>query len=315
MTARDLIDEAVAILQSGGLVGLPTETVYGLAADALNPLAVAGIYQAKGRPQFNPLIVHVPDVESAENLVETWPTRARQLAETFWPGPLTLVLPRKALVPDIVTAGLPGVALRCPAHEVARELLRRFGRPLAAPSANRSGSVSPTTAQHVRDDLGDRVQLVLDGGTCLRGVESTVLSLMTDPPTLLRPGATAVEDIERRIGPVKRLDPHYADDAPRSPGMLSRHYATRTPLCWLEPGLSTAGKRVGLIALRNPGLPGYAMVEALSPAGDLREAAANLFAAMRRLDAAHLDAIHALRFPDRDLGLAINDRLQRATHG
>jgi L-threonylcarbamoyladenylate synthase len=309
MLTPELLNRAVEILRQGGVIALPTETVYGLAANALDPLAVAKIFEAKARPRFDPLIVHVPDAAALEPLVASMPEPAHRLARRFWPGPLTLVLPKKPIVPDIVTAGLPSVAVRVPDHPIAQRLLRAVGVPLAAPSANRFGSVSPTTAEHVRQEFGGLVPVVLDGGPCRAGVESTVISLL-DEPTLLRPGGLEVEAIEGVIGPVRRLDPSEQQRVV-APGMLMRHYAPRTRL--VVDGTRPPG-RVGLLAFQSPADPsGYAAVEVLSTTGDLREAAANLFAAMRRLDALGLDAIVAERVPEEGLGLAINDRLRRAS--
>lgn len=212
------IDEAVRILKNGGLVAFPTETVYGLGADALDPLAVAKIFEAKERPTFDPLIVHVPDVEEAKALAAKFPPLAERLAEAFWPGPLTLVLPKKPCVPDLVTSGLPTVALRAPAHPLALELLRAFGGALAAPSANLFGHISPTTAGHVVRSLGQRVDLVLDGGPCRVGVESTVLSLIEETPVLLRHGGVSLEELEKVCGPI--LIPEDGTELSTSPGRL-----------------------------------------------------------------------------------------------
>ncbi|HEX2208930.1 MAG TPA: L-threonylcarbamoyladenylate synthase, partial [Longimicrobium sp.] len=216
------------VLRAGGLVAFPTETVYGLGAHALDPAAVQRIYEAKGRPSYNPLIVHLADVDAARGLASSWPEQAERLAAAFWPGPLTLVVPKNDSIPDSVTAGLPSVALRVPAHPVAHALLRAAGIPVAAPSANRSTQVSPTTARHVERSLGARVDVIVDGGPCPVGIESTVLSLVGPVPTLLRPGTVSVEDLRPVIGDVAL--PSSATDATAarpSPGMLDRHYAPR----------------------------------------------------------------------------------------
>jgi L-threonylcarbamoyladenylate synthase len=308
---RGTIERAVdVLLHAAGLVAFPTETVYGLGADALNPRAVARIFEAKQRPTFDPLIVHVRRIEDVEELTSAFPETARQLAKRFWPGPLTLVLPKRPLVPDLVTAGQPTVAVRIPAHPLALELLERAQIPIAAPSANRFGSVSPTTAEHVEEQLGDAVDVILDGGPCAVGVESTIISLASDRPLLLRPGGTSLEEIEALIGEVEIPPPDQLQSA--APGRLAKHYATRTPLQLAAAGI--AGKRAGLLALTEPeeAAP-YDAIEVLSPTGDLREAAANLFAAMRRLDAAGLDVIVATEVPEVGLGRAINDRLRRAS--
>ncbi len=306
--------EAAVILRNGGTVAFPTETVYGLGANALDPRAVARVFEIKQRPRFDPLIVHVPSVAQGQQVVREWPDTARELVQRFWPGPLTLVLPKGDVIPDIVTAGLPTVALRMPAHPLALALIAEAGVPVAAPSANRFGSISPTTSDHVRAQLGGAVDLVLDGGPCQVGVESTVVGLAGDGPVLLRAGGTPVEEIEQVVGPVQRSGADLA--RPTSPGQYPRHYAPRTPLsvCADWHDLPLAG-RSGLLTLGPPTMAGpFEAVEVLSERGDVREAAANLFAALHRLDALGLDRIVAVRVPDAGLGLAINDRLRRAAH-
>jgi len=296
------IARAAAVLRAGGLVALPTETVYGLAADAANATAVARIFAAKGRPHFNPLICHVPDVNAAAELVHIGPLAAR-LAEAFWPGPLTLVLPKRegAPVADLVGAGLDTLAVRAPAHPVARRLLEAFPRPLAAPSANRSGRVSPTTAAHVAADLGKNVDLILDGGACDVGIESTIVAVADDTVSLLRPGGITSEEIARAAGrPLASATP----DGVTAPGMLSSHYAPAAPV-----RLDATGKRAGEFLI---GFGPVAGDISLSPTGDLVEAAAGLFAALRRADAAAPAAIAVAPIPDVGLGRAINDRLRRA---
>jgi len=314
---EDELTLATRLIRSGGIVAFPTETVYGLGADATNPLAVAHIFEAKGRPSFNPLIVHVESVAMARACAAQWPTAATALAQRFWPGPLTLVLERDVgAIPDIVAAGLPTVAIRVPDHPMAMAIIQRCGVPLAAPSANRFGGVSPTTAEHVRESLGDSVDLILDGGPCRAGVESTIISLTGDRPTLLRPGAMPVEDIEAVIGPLTAHQPaRDVDQRPLAPGMLSRHYATQTPILFVDRDLGAIDfARCGRLSLTPPShAEEFAAIEVLSADGDLREAAANLFAAMRRLDAQGLDAIIVDRFPTHGLGLAISDRLSRAS--
>lgn len=309
------VARAAGLLARGGLVAFATETVYGLGADALDVRAVARIFEVKGRPRFDPLIVHVAELAWLERLVRSVPENARRLIDRFWPGPLTLVLPKTDLVPDLVTAGLPTVGVRMPAHPSALDLLRQAGTPVAAPSANLFGQVSPTTAQHVADQLGSRIDYILDGGPCSVGVESTVLDLSGLFPTLLRPGGLSREQIELAIGPLKSAHAASNDASPqRAPGMLSTHYATGTPLVLArrEDRLPDAA-RIGLLAFvpESP-LGRFAAAEVLSPCGDLAEAAANLFAAMRRLDAQGLDLIVARPVPGIGLGQAINDRLQRA---
>jgi L-threonylcarbamoyladenylate synthase len=307
----DAVREAARILRRGGLVAFPTETVYGLGADALNPLAVARIFEVKGRPRLDPLIVHVADAEDAARY-GVFSDRARALAPRFWPGPLTLVVPKTPRVPDIVTAGLETVAIRVPSHPAALALIRAAGRPVAAPSANPFGYVSPTEASHVAAQLGGRIDLILDGGASSVGVESTILSLAGPNPALLRAGGVALEDLSALLGPVDvATDP---GARPQAPGQLRRHYATRTPLEIAEAGAFSpaAGEKAGLLSLRLEEVRGYAAVEVLSPTGDLREAAARFFGALRRLDGMALDRIVARPFPETGLGRALMDRLRRA---
>ncbi len=306
------VQDAVTAIRRGGLVGMPTETVYGLAADALNPLAVAAIFAAKGRPRFDPLIVHIADPDWAWQIAVPSP-RARRLAEACWPGPLTLVLPRLPIVPDIVTSGLETVAVRCPDHLIARHLIRVCGTPLAAPSANPFGRISPTTAEHVREQLGALVDVILDGGPCRIGIESTVL--LPDPlPTILRPGGLTREELEHVLGEpvaVAGRDQRAGHLPPQAPGMLASHYAPRKPLrlrAVSEPW--PADPAVGILAFRDG--PEAPLVEILSPAGDPAEAATRLFACLRRLDASPARELLAELVPDAGLGLAINDRLRRA---
>lgn len=304
------IERAVALLQNGDVVAFPTETVYGLGAIAFNADAVARIFECKGRPRFDPLIVHAATVHDAFLLCEQIPEKARMLAERFWPGPLTLVLPKISSIPDLVTSGLPSVGVRVPAHPVARSLLTALGAPLAAPSANRFGKVSPTTAEHVLQDLGSRIPMVLDGGECERGIESTIVSLLEQTPRLLRPGSIAVEELRDVVGDVASA----TDDAhiSLSPGQLKSHYAPRTAMQVLnETAAPRPGERVGLLAIGPLPVEGYDAVEVLSTNSDLREAATRLFAALRRLDSQHLDRIVCQLAPTHGLGAAINDRLLR----
>jgi len=312
---------AAELLRAGKLVAFPTETVYGLGGDALNEHAVAGIFEAKGRPHFDPLIVHTATADAAFALAADVPPIARELAERFWPGPLTLVLPKREQVPDLVTAGLPNVAVRVPQHPFALEMLHLCECPVAAPSANPFGRISPTTAEHVAEQLGDRIDLILDGGPCKVGVESTVLSLIDNRPRLLRPGGVTREEIEAIIGPIELTTPTTDDHSPQSaPGMLSQHYAPRTPLTlltnWSElSGLHLEERKVGILLLSPAETAPYGsedLLEVLTIDGDLREAAANFFAALRRLDAENLKHIFAVPFPDVGLGVALNDRLRRA---
>lgn len=361
------LDRAAAALRAGQLVAFPTETVYGLGANALDVDAVARVFEAKRRPHFDPLIVHVPDVDEARRYAADWPTMAQRLAEAFWPGPMTLVVKKFQVpsfrfqvaelpdnlkpetwnlkpIPDLVTAGLPTVALRVPGYELARELIRRAGVPVAAPSANPFGGVSPTRAEHVVAGLGERVDVVLDGGPCETGVESTVVSVVGGEPgsetvTVLRLGGLAVEEIEAVVGRVRvatgdteQDEAEAAAQAGRqSPGMLARHYAPRTRVVVVEPGFLVSGfeflvekygaKKVGVLLfqdrpeLRKELETRNQKPETLSRTGELKEAAANLFAALHRLDAAGLDLIVAEAAPERGLGRAINDRLRRAATG
>jgi L-threonylcarbamoyladenylate synthase len=306
----EAITEAGRLIREGKLVAFPTETVYGLGCDATNGVAVATVFAAKGRPEFNPLIIHVTNLAAAETLV-SFDGRARGLAEKFWPGALTLILPRTDDCPVslLAGAGLDTLAIRIPAHPDARALIDAAERPIAAPSANRSGAVSPTTAQHVADSLGENVDLILDGGPCPIGVESTVLDLSSGIPAILRPGGVTEEEIVAIIGPVKTMTDNA--DAPRSPGQTESHYATSVPL-----RLNTRAAHAGEALLAfGPVPPGNtAIVENLSFAGDLKEAAANLFSMMRRLDALAPSGIAVMPVPMEGLGAAINDRLRRAAH-
>lgn len=311
------VDEAARRLIQGQIVAFPTETVYGLGANALQVRSVARIFEAKRRPSFDPLIVHVADIPAAERLTTSFSHTARRLAEAFWPGPLTLVLPRTEEIPDLVTAGLPGVGIRIPDHPLARRLLESADCPLAAPSANPFGGVSPTTAQHVLDGLGGRIDGVLDGGPCRVGLESTVVSLMDRVAVVLRPGGLPVEDIERIVGPVRiaTSDPAQDDSAQPAPGMLSRHYAPRTLLQVFDgTPPESAPDSAALLTWGHPTAADdrFSIVRRLSETNDLHECAANLFAALRSLDAGHPDVIIARRFPNIGLGRALNDRLQRA---
>jgi len=309
-TDPQALEEAARVLREGGLVAFPTETVYGLGARATDPLAVARVFEVKGRPRFDPLIVHIATREELRVLWREIPPLAEVLMRRFWPGPLTLVYYKSPEVPDIVTAGLDTVAVRMPSHPVALALLRKAGVPVAAPSANSFGRLSPTRAEHVLEDLGERVDLILDGGPCPVGVESTILSLAYNPPRLLRPGGVPVEEIERVIGPVERAA---TSSRPEAPGGLPSHYRPRTPLRLLEEGVEVPeGLRIGLLAFRAPREGPFLAVEVLSPKGDLREAASRLFEALHRLDGMGLDLILAEPVPEEGLGLAIMDRLRRA---
>ncbi len=304
--AAPAIAAAAACLAAGGLVAFPTETVYGLGADARNGEAVARLYAAKGRPSFNPLIAHVSSIGAARRLGR-FNAAAEKLAGAFWPGPLTLVLPKQpdCGVADLALAGLDSVAVRMPAHPVARALLAAFDGPVVAPSANRSGHVSPTSAAHVLADLRGRIDMVIDGGPCAVGVESTIVACL-DEPTLLRPGGLAREAIEHVLGRPLAVA-LVADDAPLAPGMLSSHYA---PKARLRLDADTAGPGEALLAFGPAPAAGNTLN--LSPRGDLIEAAANLFAHLRALDASGAQRIAVMKVPHEGLGEAINDRLKRA---
>ena len=303
----DNISAAARRLREGGLVAFPTETVYGLGADATNDKAVAAVFQAKDRPRFNPLIVHVRDLNAARSAVGFNPA-AETLAEAFWPGALTIVLPRlDDRIGLLVSAGLDTVAVRVPNHPVAQALLAEAGVPVAAPSANKAGCISPTAAGHVVFSLpgpgNGGPDMILDGGPCPVGVESTVIDLSGPSPVLLRPGGVAAEDIEAVVGPLASPG---ENEATKSPGMQERHYAPNLPLR-LDAETPKPGE--GFLGF-GPGAPEDAMN--LSPTGDLEEAAANLFAMMRALDGPPFEAIAVMAVPDRGLGRAINDRLRRA---
>lgn len=307
------IEHAAHIIREGGLVAFPTETVYGLGADAENPLAVARIFEVKARPRIDPLIIHVADFESA-NRYGSFPESAKALAQRFWPGPLTLIVEKKPSVPPIVTAGLDTVAVRVPAHPAALALICAVGRGIAAPSANPFGYVSPTEAQHVSEQLGQAIDLILDGGACSIGVESTIVSLTGPVYSILRVGGTPIEEIESILGKLEIATA--ASDRLQAPGQLKRHYSTRTPLEVVEESMEAKDpeKRVGLLSLMEPADPQeYAAVEILSPSGNLREAAANLFRALRHLDALSLDKIVARPVQEEGLGRAIMDRLRRCS--
>ena len=315
MENNEVIRKAAEIIKRGGIVAFPTETVYGLGANAFNPLAVARIFEVKRRPYFDPLIVHVASHGDPEKLVIDIPSDAKKLMERFWPGPLTVVLLKREEVPDIVTAGLPSVAIRMPKHEMALSLIKQADCPIAAPSANPFGYLSPTTAEHVRDQLGDQIDFILNGGTCEVGVESTIVSFSKGKPRLLRPGGVELEEIESIIGKVEVIP--IEEGRPSAPGMLPRHYAPRTPIIlnWNDKNLDIyKNKKFGLLAFKGTkNHLKFHHVEVLSKNGDFREAAANLFAAIRRLDNLDLDLILAETVPEVGLGRAIMDRLRRAS--
>ncbi len=316
--------QAASVLQGGGLVGMPTETVYGLAADARNGQAVARIFEAKGRPQFNPLIVHVNDIDQVLEFAQM-NENDRKIADIFWPGPVTLILKRKdnSGLSDLVSAGLPTVAVRIPAHKTARKLIQACGFPIAAPSANKSGSLSPTSPAHVVQSLGDAVDLVLADGVCAVGLESTVIDCSGDTPCILRPGGITVEDVSEALGVEVSYDLGDHGEAVKSPGQLLKHYAPGIPVRLnavdIEEGealLSFGNTK--FMSVRGKGavadLPDD-HVRHLSKEGDLHEAASNLFAMMRALDKPKFSGIAVMNIPDTGIGVAINDRLCRAAKG
>lgn len=319
----EAIGRAADVLRLGGLVAFPTETVYGLGANALDPEAVGRIFDAKGRPSYNPLIVHVPDVDAARQLVHVWTDRAEAAAAAFWPGPLTLVLPKRDVVPDIVTAGLPSVAVRIPSHPVALALLHAARRPVAAPSANRSTRVSPTTAAHVMRGLQDRVNLVLDGGATAVGIESTVVDLTRELPVLLRPGIIGAEELEAVLGPLQppARGTDASPDAGRpSPGMLDRHYAPEAELMVADDvaaararasSARTAGQRVGV--LRHTSLPIPADEVVAMPA-DPAAYARLLYASLHALDEQGCGLIIVEPVPDSPAWNGVRDRIRRGAH-
>jgi L-threonylcarbamoyladenylate synthase len=309
------IDVAAKLLRDGALVAIPTETVYGLAANALNPEAVLRIYEAKGRPAFNPLIVHVHDANEFEKYAQEVPAIVKELALEFCPGPLTFVLPKKSFVPDIVTGGGETVALRVPGHPLTLKLLAQLEFPLAAPSANPFGYISPVTAMHVAEQLEDKVSYILDGGPCMIGVESTVVMPDNGKIVVLRVGGVPVEELERVVGKVELRINSSSD--PKSPGQLKSHYAPRIPLVLgnvQELASQYSGKKIALLTLGDEQVSGEVVAkEVLSFKHDLKEAASNLFAAMRRLDKSDADIIIAQLMPDYGFGMAMNDRLLRAS--
>lgn len=318
-----VLDEAVAVLRRGGLVAFPTETVYGLGANALSTEAVRGIFAAKGRPSYNPLIAHVADIAGARALVTEWPPVAQALAERFWPGPLTLALPKRAHVPDEVTAGRATVAVRVPAHPVARALIAAAGVPLAAPSANRFTELSPVTAQQVARSLGDRVELILDGGRTDVGIESTVVDLSVTPPVLLRPGTIARPAIEAITGPLGAPPAPMREDAPRSaPGMIARHYAPRATVRLVGSDALTATVRALPDASRartalvtwsqGEAIDGVAVHHRLSD--DAAAYAAELYDSLHAVDDAGCEAVLVELPPDEARWDGVRDRLTRAAH-
>jgi len=301
------IERAAELLKRGELVAFPTETVYGLGAVAFNERAVAKIFELKRRPSFDPLIVHIADISMLEEVCYL-NEKAEKLIEKFWPGPLTLVLPKKHRVPGIVTSGLSTVAVRMPAHRVALELIKCCGLPVAAPSANPFGSLSPTKAEHVFSYFGEEL-FIIDGGECRVGVESTIVDLTQEEPVVLRPGGISLEELGKVLG---RVQIKTTSSSPKAPGQLKKHYSPKTPLKILRGKPDVTSGKVGFVAFSRVPEGNFQVVRLLSPSGDLREAAANLFKVLHELDKMELDLILVEPVPEKGLGLAIMDRLKRA---
>ncbi len=324
LTEHD-IDEAAAILREGGLLGIPTETVYGLGADGLNAEAVRHIFEAKGRPQDNPLILHIPDASWLSRYCHDVPASAYALAERFWPGPLTMILPRREIVPDAVTCGLDTVGVRCPDHPVTLEIIRAAAVPVAAPSGNRSGRPSPTCARHMLEDMEGRIDAIVDGGPCGVGVESTIIDLTVTPPRLLRPGGLPLEELREVLGEIAVdkavLSPLAAGEKPRAPGMKYRHYAPKAPVTVVTgPGEGTAryiqeraGEHTGVICFDEfaEAFPNC-VVEPIGSYADKAEQARRVFDALRAFDGTAVTAIYAQCPGDAGLGLAVANRLKKA---
>lgn len=312
---EEAVTKICAELDRGGAVALPTETVYGLAGDALNPVAAARIFEIKERPFFDPLICHVPNCDWLERITAIPPELqplVTRLTKDFWPGPLTLVLPKRACIPDLVSAGLPSVAVRWSAHPIFQAVASRMDRPLAAPSANRFGRISPTTAPHVFKELGERISFILDGGPSLHGLESTIIAPTERGIRILRSGPVTRDELQRYAPVLEGQNSSAAHSGIEAPGQLKSHYAPHTPLFLFADGkVPPPEANAGLLTWQ-AGAVGFGALEVLSPSGDLREAAARLFAALRTLDEAGLERIYAELLPPNGLGLAINDRLQRA---
>lgn len=310
------IEAALAALQNNEIVAMPTETVYGLAGNAYSEVAVQKIFALKNRPHYNPLIVHIKSAHFLQQVAKNIPAVAIQLADAFWPGPLTLVLEKQDHIPDLVTGGKNTVGVRVPGHPIALELLEALDFPLAAPSANPFGSISPTTAKHVADYFTGTLNIILDGGSCDKGIESTIVGFENGEPILYRQGSTKTEDIEKITG-VLKMRVHANNESVVAPGMLSKHYAPSTTTILTDDITSDiqkySGKRIGVLQLSPTTLPSFVIaVETLSQTGNLEEAAKNLYAAMHRLDHQNLDLIIAQKMPAVGMGLAINDKLERA---
>lgn len=307
------IKKAAEIILQGGLVAFPTETVYGLGGNALDPKAVAGIFEAKKRPSFDPLITHIADLETLEEIADIRDDRVYELAEKFWPGALTLIVPKKEIIPSLVTSGLQTMAVRMPDHPIALSLIRQSSGAVAAPSANSFGYLSPTEARHVEEDLGARIDMVLEGGPCRVGVESTVLDLSRENPIILRPGGLTRQEIESVLGPVDIFN--RTTTSPTAPGQLEMHYSPRTVLHILDnPALAPRKDKAGaLIFSEVERGKGFAAVEVLSPSADPVEAASRLFSALHALDQKNLECIYAEKIPEEGIGRAVMDRIYKAS--
>ncbi len=308
------IDEAIRLLNEGEVIGIPTETVYGLAGNALNTDAVTKIFEVKNRPTFDPLIIHTNSIERFPDYISEIDERVYALADKFMPGPLTLLLPRKDIIPDLVTSGLDNVAIRIPQHPLTLELLSQLDFPLAAPSANPFGYISPTNAEHVNKQLGNKIKYILDGDDCQVGIESTIVGFIGQEAIVYRKGGLSIEAIEAVVGKVKVIE--HSSSNPQAPGMLKSHYAPTKQLM-LSGGnqrIDSKGEKIGYLGFQNyhPDIPVENQL-LLSPLGDFREAARNLFAYLRKLDAMDLTRIYTELLPEKDLGRAINDRIRRAT--
>ena len=313
--SKENIKKAAERINSGALVAMPTETVYGLGADATNDGAVASIFEAKGRPQFNPLIVHFSEQKEAEDAVE-FNAKAKELASVFWPGPLTMILPRRenTSISLLCSAGLPTIAVRVPKHPVAQELIKTCNKPIAAPSANRSGCLSPTTPEHVLQSLGENAGMILAGGKAGVGLESTVIDMTSEVPTLLRPGSVTQEDIEQVIGKIK-IEIEAVTENPKSPGQLLKHYAPKTLLRLQAVDVKKGEVLLAFGSTKFMNVNTAQTILNLSEKGDLHEAASNLFAMLHKLDQVGAKQIAVMDIPKTGLGLAINDRLKRAAEG
>ncbi|MCR9171599.1 MAG: L-threonylcarbamoyladenylate synthase [bacterium] len=309
--------KAADLLSKGEVVGIPTETVYGLAASIYSEKAIRKVFEIKQRPLDNPLIVHVASIDQMETLTKDVPEKAYRLAGAFWPGPLTLLLPKSIDVPGLVTAGKPNVAIRMPGLGLTRELIATAGVPIAAPSANPFGRISPTTAEHVARYFSNEIPLVLDGGPCRSGIESTIIGFEGEEPIVYRLGSLSLDEIEAKVGKVQLRNKK--EVAPDAPGMLSRHYSPKTPTVLCDDLVTAIAnrteKKIGVIALQNEVAGENLVQKVLSPKGDLKEAAQQLYAAMHELDQSEVDVILIERMPESGLGVSINDRLERAAQG